>query len=137
MTLQLSPMLYAFPRASWLMHGLMDCPNDEFRLYETKLYRENRSGSASKWTMLKLLDELDNEYTCISSLNHWGKGAQGSEILAHTTKLLTLKKTFATSNRKTFQLPPPRKLRLPLQFPGGLPPRIQRKVASKPLPSTE
>jgi hypothetical protein len=76
--------------------GLMDCLNKEFRLYFTNLYREYRSGGrASKWTILELLDELDNEYTCISSLNHWGKGAQGSEILALTAEHSTLKKNFA------------------------------------------
>jgi hypothetical protein len=45
--------------------------------------------------MLELLDELDNEYTRINSLNRWEKGAQGSEIVALTAELSTLKKSFA------------------------------------------
>jgi hypothetical protein len=69
-------------------HGILDCPNEEFRSYVIGLYREYRSGgSASKWTMLELLDNLDTEYVRIKSLNRWDKGGQNSEILALTAEL--------------------------------------------------
>ena len=45
--------------------------------------------------MLELLDELDNEYTRINSLNCWEKGSQGSVILALTAELSKLKSSFA------------------------------------------
>ena len=74
-------------------HGIMDCPNEEFRLFANGLYREYRTdGPASKYSMLELLDKLDAEYERIAALGRWSKEKpQDSEIIALTAELSTLK----------------------------------------------
>jgi hypothetical protein len=78
-------------------HGVMDCPNEEFRLYAVSKYREYRDGGlASKWSMLDLLDNLDAEYIRIKALNRWEKNpTQNSEIIALTAQLSDLKALIA------------------------------------------
>jgi hypothetical protein len=83
-------------------HGIMDCPNKEFRAYVHNIYREYRqNGPASKWTMLQLLDHLDEEYKRIKSLNRWDKGTnQGNpEIIALTAEISHLKILLANINK--------------------------------------
>ena len=104
----------------------MDCPNEEFRLFVTNLYREYRSVWAlSQWSMLEILDELDNEYTRINSLNRWEKGAQGSEILALTAELSTLRKSFAKLQQSKPQQSVPsgtiKKVETPTSAPKAMP----------------
>ena len=118
-------------------HGLMDCPNEEFRLYVTNLYREYRSGGASsRWTMLELLDELDNEYTRINSLNRWEKGSQGSEILALTAELSKLKSSFAKLQQSKQQQSAPsgtvKKVEPPTAAPKGVPPSMPTNKPAEP-----
>jgi len=78
-------------------HGIMDCPNEEFRLFANSLYREYRDdGPASKYGMLKLLDKLDAEYDRIKRLGRWTKGkSQDSEIIALTAEISGLKNLVA------------------------------------------
>jgi hypothetical protein len=86
-------------------HGVMDCPNEEFRLYAVSKYREYRDGGlASKWTMLELLDNFDFEYTRIKALNRWDKSpSQNSEIIALTAQLSDLKALMANFQASTKQ----------------------------------
>ena len=75
--------------------------------------------------MLELLDELDNEYTRINSLNRWEKGAQGSKILALTAELSTLKNSFAKLQQSKLQQTVPsgtiKKVEIPTSAPKAMP----------------
>ena len=86
-----------------VFHGVMDCPNEEFRLYAVSKYREYRDGAlASQWSMLDLLDNLDAEYVRIKALNCWEKNPQqNSEIIALTAQLFDLKALIATLQDST------------------------------------
>jgi hypothetical protein len=93
-------------------HGVMDCPNEEFRSYASDLYRDYRDdGPASKWSMLELLAKFDAEYTRLKSLNRWTKDTtQDSEIIALTAEITNLKTLIANlANKNASTQPPPTK----------------------------
>ena len=84
-------------------HGIMDCPNEEFRLFANELYREYRNdGPVSTYSMLDLLDKLDAEYDRIVALGRWSKGkSQDTEIIALTAEISGLKTFLANLAKST------------------------------------
>ena len=84
-------------------HGILDCPNEEFRLFANDLYGEYRNdGPASKYDTLELLEKLDDEYNHIVALGHWEKDkSKDSEIITLTAEISSLKTLMANLAKVT------------------------------------
>jgi hypothetical protein len=82
-----------------VFHGVIECPNEEFRTFAINKYTEYRNGGPAKyWSMLDLLDRLDSEYARINALGRWEKG-KNAEILALTAQISTLQKKISSMNK--------------------------------------
>jgi len=81
-------------------HGCMDARNEEFRAFVINLYADYRAGGPAKnFSMLELLDKLDNEYNRINNLGRWTK-KQDPQILALTASLESLHSKFSSLQGK-------------------------------------
>ena len=83
-----------------IFHACMDAPNEEFRSFVTTLYTDYRNdGPTKSFSMLQLLDQLDNEYNRISTLGRWTK-RESPEILALTATISNLQAELSSVKNK-------------------------------------